>query len=290
MMAWPSAVNNCSLTQKTGTRKVRATEAVRRYSRRNVERQQANAHKTNNYGGGNYSSVPKQHDMHPNPKTARTLTLCGWALATALCEGPANGITLIDQPLRADTYGWVSVDGEQQIAEPFSTPSAVGVTNISWSGMFPDDTVVDSSVGDFKILLFADSGGLPLPVELVSMSLASVSGADTGFANPTGGGDWREWSVAIPTTLLGGPANYWVSILGPVNSSFIWAQGPTGGDGSVVSRNLLDSGEWQSYGVEDRDTQAVRIDASDTTVPEPSAVGIMGLGIGLLAWRRKRIF
>nr|WP_295130559.1 PEP-CTERM sorting domain-containing protein [uncultured Roseateles sp.] len=170
---------------------------------------------------------------------------------------------------------------EQLVAENFSLSAATNITGIRlWS-------IQDAAAayrGSVYWAIYSDLGGIPNAV-LSGGSTSIVSEVATG--NSTGFG-YAEYEINIAASFNLAAGNYWLALHNGVlsdNSSaeMLWS---TTGAGSADGRYLDSTFGWVQSGNE----QAFQLEGTAVggvgTVPEPSTLALMSLG--LLAATRAR--
>jgi len=216
-------------------------------------------------------------------RVAAGLGLC---LALAM---PAGATVIVDQAHDATLPGAFSnYDGglatDQQVADDFSLTGAATLTSLSWVGQYSAAQSALANPVDFRILFFADAGGLPgnVPITTVDMSAAGT---------PTGGSydssPWLAYSIALPS-LSFSSGDFWISILEydartPSIGGSQWLWGRASRAGSSATR----SGYADTWGRNTGD-MAFTLEGTVAGVPEPASLALCGLGILAVRSVRRR--
>nr|WP_295079599.1 PEP-CTERM sorting domain-containing protein [uncultured Roseateles sp.] len=201
------------------------------------------------------------------------------AATVCLASFSAHSSVVLDNGLPDQIWG--TNMSEQLVAENFSLSAATNITGIRlWS-------IQDAAAayrGSVYWAIYSDLGGIPNAV-LSGGSTSIVSEVATG--NSTGFG-YAEYEINIAASFNLAAGNYWLALHNGVlsdNSSaeMLWS---TTGAGSADGRYLDSTFGWVQSGNE----QAFQLEGTAVggvgTVPEPSTLALMSLG--LLAATRAR--
>ncbi len=160
------------------------------------------------------------------------------------------------------------------------------VTGINWSGLYSasfggGDGAVAAADDNFQIRIYSDSGGSPgslLQTFAVGNAVNRTLGINRAFSGTTI--QSFDYSAEINFVFNGG-VTHWLSILNN-----------TAGDGDDFYQSVVSPGGNAFGDLNPNDgvflSQGFELDFQLTTVPEPSSIGILALGLMGLLTRRKR--
>lgn len=219
------------------------------------------------------------HARRPASPGALSRLAAGVGLCLALAM-PAGATVIVDQAHDATLPGTFSnyvgaLETNQQAADNFSLFDDATLTSLSWVGQYDVEQTALTNPVDFRIYFFADAGGLPDSVPVITVD-APATGVATGAAFD--GSPWLAYSIALPSLFLSS-GDFWISILEydtqtPAIGGSQWKWGRASLTGSSATRSG-DVDVWaRSLG-----DMAFAIEGTVAGVSEPASLALFGLGI-----------
>ena len=202
---------------------------------------------------------------------------------------PAGATVIVDQPHDATLPGKFSnyvgpLATNQQAADDFSLFDDATLTSLSWVGQYDVEQSALTNPVDFRIYFFADTGGLPDTVPIITVD-APATGVPTGGSFD--GSPWLAYSIALPSLFLSS-GDFWISILEydtqtPAIGGSQWLWGRASRTGSSAVR-LGDVDTWAAGD----SNMAFTLEGTVAGVPEPASLVLCGLGILAVRSVRRR--
>ncbi len=210
----------------------------------------------------------------------------GLCLALAM---PAGATVIVDQAHDATLPGKFSnyvgaLETNQQAADNFSLFDDATLTSLSWVGQYDVEQTALTNPVDFRIYFFADAGGLPGSVPVITVD-APATGVATGGSFDSS--PWLAYSIALPSLFLSS-GEFWISILEydtqtPDVGGSQWMWGRASLSGSSATRSG-DVDTWMITG----SNMAFTLEGTAAGVPEPASLALFGLGILAVRSVRRR--
>jgi hypothetical protein len=198
---------------------------------------------------------------------------------------------------------WDSIDGEPNIirADNWRCPNGLAVTDIHWWGSYLFNSRGSNPVDQFEISIFANDASTGLPGQLLHREVFDLSAVNELPAGLDGHGE----EVYQYTAYLNTPFEqtqgeiYWLSIVALTEGTTRW---PMWGWHTAVNTNIEDLLQGSAQTTNDPTStdptfggntpnpwQGDRYDLAFelTTIPEPSIVALIGLGL-FAVWTRFR--
>lgn len=215
----------------------------------------------------------------------RVIRLCAMGAALALCLASTSGA-------RSDFV----------VYNNFGASDAYN-TNVSWTvgnpgtgqNFVPGDSFTPTQSGTLSkivialewisgpntgtVSLEADAGGLPSGTVLESFSVSSLPPFDGSFHTPLTLTDTINAPLVAGTT-------YWIVASTTAGSLLGWNENSTSATGSHAESS--DGGSTWSTSTNTQGAFRVTENLTQTAVPEPSSLALLGIGLGVLAGHRLR--
>ena len=208
-------------------------------------------------------------------KALVALTILVWGSA-------ASAAVIYDNGISAANSFVSDVDFPLFVADDFSLNAGANViTDVHWTGLYFDSNTPQAA-DNFVIQFYADAGGAPAVVPLLSFAIGNPGRTDTG--TDLTGSDLFAYSVDIAPVVLAPATTFWISIFndttGDADDNWFWGMRDQVGN-SFTRPDFVSAWTLQGDGHEFSLT-------GPGAVPEPSSVVLLALGgIGLLGWLRK---
>lgn len=165
-------------------------------------------------------------------------------------------------------------------ADNFTLSASSLVKAISWDGI----VYGAGTPTTFTISFYTNSSGLPGSV----IATYDVTPTVTDTDSVTNGDETYSYSASLPSTLLYGSVEYWVSIVADGSTStFGWVTGTGPGDGFAYSYPPTPGFSLSSS----TDDLSLTLLGSPAPTPEPSSLALLGTGVlGAAGLLRRRFF
>lgn len=216
----------------------------------------------------------KQAALRHTRDTLIGLTLA-WSAATA------SAAPLFEQaPLGDGDSYQVMVTSGVHWADKFSVGGAFSLAGLRWWGGYAGQ--LDAGDDSFVLRIYSELSNAGTLAHEFAVGTATRSAAALA---DLGGNDMYlyEYSLSLPLTLSGG--SYFLSIENQGSSDWLWLQAQAG-DGAAWTRLDDPAESWVDYPTDL--SFAVLGERQVTTVPEPSALALLGLaGVALVVARRR---
>lgn len=164
----------------------------------------------------------------------------------------------------------------QYIAAQFTVADAISIAAINVAGRYGATTQDD----EFSIAIMADSGN-SVPDQIVDDYVFSYV-PSTRSALPFADSYMHRLNLSSEITL--GAGTYWLAVANASNPSWSWLNSLSNGTVSASSSTLLISGYQPFNGA----PVPFIFSLEGSVIPEPSALALGGLGLCLLARRKRR--
>ena len=213
---------------------------------------------------------------------------CLFGLACAANVSRAAVIYSQPYAYKPSQYGAISDAGRlQYLADNFILSGAASVRSVKWFGYWGIGQLVSGSDLGFKINIYTDTSAPSRPASLLSSQGVTATANLFGPVDSIHSNGMYELSAVLTTPVsLSAGVTYWISIYENQtgNEHFSWATASSGLIGYAWSTSLS---TWSPVNSDSYGREYVAFELSDT-VPEPSALSLLAVGLGGLVMIRHR--
>jgi hypothetical protein len=180
-----------------------------------------------------------------------------------------------------DTSG-VPTPANATTFDNFTLGASSTIRNVGWVGGFLASVVNTNSITSFTVTFYNDSSGAPGSV--LTTNTISGNAGQTFVGTDFFSDNVFSYNANLPTPVtVSAGKQYWLSVVANLSAggTFQWGwENSSTGDGTG----------YQSFGggTPGAITSDSAFTLSDTTVPEPSTLTLLGLGSALMVGRRRR--
>ncbi|QCI79576.1 PEP-CTERM sorting domain-containing protein [Hankyongella ginsenosidimutans] len=220
----------------------------------------------------------------------KTVAIAAIALAAGSANAAVSGSLLFDQTPSSPLTGIASDDGaafsQYEAADNFSVATTSQLTGLVFWG----NRLSQQTLDNFTVRIYADDPsfpGAPSISPLFTANLGEITGVNTVVFDDAGVQVLRYEADALSGPILTAGEQYWISIvntLGVQNDDFFWSFGPFGADGFNAGRSLL--GAPVDFDVFADGDYAFQV--YGTQVPEPGSIALLGAGLALAGFARRK--
>ncbi len=222
----------------------------------------------------------------------KTAAIVAIVLGAGAAQAAPSGTVLFDQTPSSPLTGIASDDGssafsQYEAADNFSVATTSQLTGLVFWGNRLSQQVLDN----FTVRIYADDPsfpGAPSISPLFSASLGDLTGSNTVLFDDAGVQVLQYEADALSGPVLVAGEQYWISIVNTLttgnNDDWFWSFGPFGADGFNAGRSLL--GAPVDFDVFNDGDFAFQV--YGTQVPEPGSIALLGAGLALAGFARRK--
>lgn len=222
----------------------------------------------------------------------KTVAIAAIALGVGSANAAPSGSVLFDQTPSSPLTGIASDNGARafskyEAADNFSVATTSQLTGLVFWG----NRLSQQTLDGFTVRIYADDPsfpGAPSISPLFSASLGDLVGVNTPLFDDAGVQVLRYEADALSGPVLVAGEQYWISIVNTlttgVNDDWFWSFGPFGADGFNAGRSLV--GAQVDFDVFADGDFAFQV--YGTQVPEPGSIALLGAGLALAGFARRK--
>ena len=199
-----------------------------------------------------------------------------------LLAGPVQAVVILDKPLNLTFFGWNSnFPGTlQQSTDDVQLGAAATVRRVEWYGFR------GGGVDDFRIRFFTGVAENAVTAHFYQDDVIATV-VDTGLDHNNN--DVFFYTADITDVNLLASTRYELSIMSLEASTWTWlhSDNETGPAALMYHRNG-DADDWREIGSTGRNSQAFTLFSDRRSVPEPTTLMLLGLGLAGLGFARQR--
>lgn len=221
----------------------------------------------------------------------KTVAVAAMVLSAGSAVATPSGSLLFDQTPGSPLTGVASDDGaalsQYEAADNFSISTTSQLTGLVFWG----NRLTQVARDNFTVRIYADDPsfpGAPSISPLFSANLGDLLGVNTVLFDDAGVQVLRYEADGISGPVLTAGEQYWISIVNTLdvrNDDWYWSFGPSfGADGFSAGRSLL--GAPVDFDVFADGDYAFQV--YGTQVPEPGSIALLGAGLALAGFARRK--
>jgi hypothetical protein len=211
------------------------------------------------------------------------LVLLWLPVNTWLCQAAP---ILFDNGNHGNGNAFVSDARSFQYGDDFILGTQVNISGFSWFGAYKDGNLLPDGPDNFSIRIFEYNSGQPNADPLITLSPVSVSRSLTGTNLPF---DNRIYAYEVTVTpFLLVPGTYLLSVVNdpsPDNDLWLWAWS----DQSFLPGKEIYFRDGNGWNGPSTTQVSFKVFGEVSTVPEPSSLSLVLVGLGVAAaWVRRK--